>query len=97
MKILITGASTAKAYQLKNRLKNQQVILGDYEEIPDLLLLSGSLIKIANPNTSNYLQQMVTICLDHDISGIYPLKEMEIKLLNAAKPLFEDYNIQVLT
>jgi len=38
---LITAAATAEAYRFKNALAREDVILGDYMELPDVLVRSG--------------------------------------------------------
>ena len=35
MSILITAATTAQAYQLKNKLEGKNIILGDHMDLPD--------------------------------------------------------------
>ena len=95
MSILITAASTAKAHQLKNKLNSLNTVLGDFEDLPELLLKSKSIIKLANPNSENYIHLMLSICLDNDIIGIYPLRELEFNKLQEAKQLFEEYGIEL--
>jgi len=92
---LITAAATAEAYRLKNALSEDEVILGDYEELPDVLLQSGKVIILPNPRNAAYTHQMLALCLDKAINKIYALREDEKELLLNAKQLFQEYDIQI--
>ena len=96
MKILITSASSANAHQLKNKLSGNDIILGDYLELPDLMIKSGKMIRLPNPGSGSYAHQMLTLCLDNDIEKIYPLREEEAALLKEAEQLFEEFNIEII-
>jgi hypothetical protein len=94
--ILITSANSATAYQLKGKLNADQVILGDYEELPVLMLKSGKMIQLPSPKSASYSHQMLTLCLDKGIEVIYPLREEEAVLLKEAEQLFKEYNIDIV-
>jgi len=94
--ILITAANSAAAYRLKNKLNSDTIILGDYNELPDVMLKSGKMIKLPNPASVAYAHEMLTLCLDKDITAVYPLNENEQVLLNEAAQLFKEYNIDIL-
>lgn len=96
MNILITAANSAAAYRLKNKLNSDTIILGDYNELPDVMLKSGKMIKLPNPASVAYAHEMLTLCLDKDITAVYPLNENEQVLLNEAAQLFKEYNIDIL-
>lgn len=96
MGILITAATTAEAYQLKNKLNSDGVILGDHLELPDLMLKSGRMIKLPDPASNAYSHQMLTLCLDRNFDEIYPLRENERLLLAEAGQLFEEYGIKII-
>lgn len=96
MSILITSANSAEAYQLKGKLNADQVILGDYEELPALMLKSGAMIQLPNPKSASYSHQMLTLCLDKGIQTVYPLREDEAVLLKEAEQLFKEYNINIV-
>ena len=96
MNILITAANSAAAYRLKNQLNSENIILGDYNELPDVMLKSGKMIKLPNPASVAYAHEMLTLCLDKDITAVYPLNENEQVLLNEAAQLFKEYNIDIL-
>jgi hypothetical protein len=94
--ILITSANSAAAYQLKTKLNADQVILGDYEELPALMLKSGKMIQLPNPKFASYSHQMLTLCLDKGIEAVYPLREEEAVLLKEAEQLFKEYDINIV-
>ena len=96
MSILITSANSADAYQLKSKLNCAEVILGDYEELPALMLKSGKMIQLPNPKSASYCHQMLTLCLDKGIQTIYPLREEEAVLLKESEQLFNEYGINLI-
>ena len=95
MKILITSANSAAAHQLKNKLNEDTVILGDYLDLPDFMLKARNMIRLPDPKSGSYSHQMLTLCLDNDINAIYPLREEEAVLLKEAEQLFKEYNISI--
>lgn len=94
MSILITNASSAEAYKLKSRFKGE-VLLGDYVELPGIMLQSGALIKLPDPAASSYIHEMLALCLDKNISAILPLTTSERQLLKEAQQLFTEYGITI--
>ena len=96
MNILITAASSIKAHQQKNALNSANIILGDYFDLPSFMLASGVMIMLPDPKSVSYALELLTICLDKNISTIYLLRSEEIEHLNAAKQLFNEYGIEVV-
>jgi hypothetical protein len=94
---LITAASTAAAYQLKNSLNSENVLIGDFLELPALLVKSGKMLALPDPENSSYTHQMLALCLDKNIDKVYALRKEEIELLLASKQLFHEYDIAILT
>ena len=97
MYTLITAANSAEAYSLKNTLNTDHILLGDYMELPDILVRSGKVISLPNPKNAAYTHQMLALCLDNAVNSVYVLREEEKQLLLNAKQLFEEYNIQIGT
>lgn len=95
MYTLITAANSSEAYKLKNALNADNILLGDYLELPIILLQSGKVIKLPDPKTSAYTHEMLALCLDKDINIIYALREPEQLLLLNAKQLFYEYSIKI--
>ncbi len=93
---LITAASTAAAYQLKNSLSSEDVLIGDYVELPELLVKAGKILMLPDPQSASYTHQMLALCLDKNIDKVYALRKSEIELLLASKQLFHEYGITIL-
>ena len=96
MYTLITGAATSKAYKVKNGLNNENIILGDYAELP-LTMLSKTMIQLPNPASPSYSHEMLALCLDKEIDHIYLLKQEEQTQLVATRQLFVEYGIALLS
>jgi hypothetical protein len=97
MYILITAAASARAYSLKNTLNTDAVLLGDYLELPELLVQSGKMIRLPEPQSASYTHQMLALCLDKNIGTIHVLRKAEAELLLNSKQLFNEYGIDILT
>ena len=95
MSILITAATTAKAYQLKNKLQGREIILGDYAELPAFMLNKG-MIRLPNPASVSYNHEMLTLCLDREIDTVYAITLQEAANLAEAAQLFKEYNITII-
>lgn len=96
MKVLITGASTAVAYQLKSKIGAQQVILGDYTDLPGVMLQSGQMVKLPAPTDPAYVHKILSLCMDRGITHVYTTHQSEFELLHQANQLFEEYGINIL-
>jgi len=95
--ILITSANSVAAHQLRNKLNADNVILGDYMDLPEFMLQLGKMIRLPNPASMAYSHEVLTLCLDKNIDRIYPLREEEAVLLKEAEQLFNEYNIEIYT
>ena len=95
MRTLITAANSAEAYKLKNKLNSGDVLIGDYLELPDLLIRAGKAIQLPSPAMSSYTHKMLALCLDNEIGTVYALRKEERLLLLNAKQLFHEYNIDI--
>ena len=93
MNTLITAANSAEAYRLKNQLNAENIILGDYLELPAFMLKNTNMIRLPNPASLSYTHEMLTLCLDKEINIIYVLRDEEKKLLEESKQLFNEYGI----
>lgn len=96
MSTLITAATMAESYQLKNKLGSDDIILGDFMELPELMVRSGKMINLPNPASNSYSHRVLTLCLDRNINIIYPLRKEEQALLKEAGQLFEEYGIEII-
>lgn len=95
MKALITSALTARAYRLKNQLITRDVIMGDYNEIPALMLQPAKIVQLPNPGESSYPHQMLALCLDNEVTEVYPLNPKENDALKPVVQLFAEYGIEI--
>lgn len=95
MSTLITAASKAKAYQVKATLTDGEILLGDYEELPQVMVSTGKMIVLPNPKNAAYIHEMLALCLDKDIIELYPLRNTEMGLLREAQLLYDEYGIHI--
>jgi hypothetical protein len=95
MYTLITAATSAEAQRLKNQLGAENILLGDYQDLPAFMLKGTNMLKLPDPASTAYAHEMLTLCLDKNIKLVYALREQEQLLLNEAKQLFEEYGIEV--
>ena len=96
MKILITKATSSEAHRLKSKFNADDVLLGDYTDLPDFMLKSGSMIRLPKPETDTYTHEMLALCLDNNITMLYALGNDEYQVLIIAVQLFNEYGIQIL-
>ncbi|MFD2146478.1 hypothetical protein [Mucilaginibacter antarcticus] len=97
MNILITSALSARAHQVKARLTANNILLGDYNDVPAFMLTQGKMIKLPSPQSSSFAHQMLTLCLDNAIEVLYLLDVAEAEALNESEQLFLEYNIEINT
>ncbi|RKR85444.1 hypothetical protein BDD43_5715 [Mucilaginibacter gracilis] len=96
MNALITAANSAQAQQLKKILGPDDVILGDYQDIPELMVTAGRMVKTPNPRSAAFVHQMLSLCLDKQISKVYALRRDELLPLAQARQLFEEFDITLI-
>ena len=96
MYTLITAATSAKAYQLKSQLQTQNVLLGDYLDLPEVMIKTGKMVKLPNPGKESYPHQMLAFCLDNNINAVYVLRSEEALALAPAGQLFSEYDINII-
>lgn len=93
---LITSATSANAHKLKNKLNGQNIILGDYLEMPALMAEKMGWVKLPNPVSVSYQHEMLTFCMDAGVENLYVLTAEEIHLLAESFQLFKEYNINII-
>jgi hypothetical protein len=97
MSILITAASSAQAYQIKSVIHTSEpVLLGDYTDIPELMVKNGTMIKTPDPASASFAHEMLTLCLDKGVSMLFPLRNAELVPLAEARQLFLEFDIQLI-
>jgi hypothetical protein len=92
VKVLITSATSAQAHKLKNSLINDEVVLGDFTEMPVFM----GILKLPSPATDTYAHEMLTLALDNGIDAIYLLNTQEAAVLLLSEQLFKEYNITLI-
>jgi hypothetical protein len=95
MSILITAATSAQAYKLKNKLEGKSIILGDHMDLPDFMVKTGKMILLPKPASTSYTHEMLTLCLDKGVDSVYLLRPDEAALLLKAETLFNEYDIKL--
>jgi len=96
MSVLITAATSAQAYKLKAALNTtEKVLLGDYLDLPDLMVKNGAMIKTPSPENPSFAHLMLTLALDNQVTKIYTLRRAELVLLQEAKILFAEFDIEL--
>ncbi len=95
--ILITEALSAKAYRLKSEYSANAVaiIMGDFADVPEVMVKSGAIKKLPHPASPAYPHQMLTFCLDNDVNNVFVLNAQEIETLEPALQLFFEYGIEI--
>ena len=93
--ILITGALSTKAHRLKNELAGEAVIMGDFNDVPAVMIKSGMMVKLPHPEAIAYPHQMLTFCLDNNVSSVYTLNTEEFIGLEPSMQLFMEYGIEI--
>ncbi len=96
MYTLITSATSSNAYRLKNKLDKPDIILGDYMELPAIMLSNADMIKLPKPTSAAYAHEMLTLCLDRQIDTVYALRDEEFKSLAEANTLFNEFGIKIV-
>ncbi len=93
--ILVTEALSAAAHRFKKQFTNGNVLMGDFNEIPEVMLKLGTIKKLPVPQSPSYPHQILTFCLDNNINAIYLLNSLEFAALQPASQLFLEYGIDI--
>ncbi len=93
--ILITGALSAAAHSFKKQFIDSTVLMGDFNEVPEVMLKSGAIRKLPSPQFPSYPHQILTFCLDNNVKAVYTLNGNEFAQLEPAMQLFSEYGIDI--
>ena len=94
-KLLITSGTSSLAQRVGNLLQERfKLFFATSDAVPQFL--ENRFHKIPKGPDSTFAHELLTFCLDHQISLLLPLGLSEIQSLSEAKKLFEEYGIQVL-
>ena len=94
--ILLTGAADAQAYRLKQYISADFIVFADQQELPQMPSASKKSIKIPDGSSTTFAHEILSRCLDLQISNVYPLRENEVLALSEAALLFEEYGIKLI-
>jgi hypothetical protein len=94
-KVLITQALSAAAHRFKKQFTADNLLMGDFADVPDVMLRSGSIKKLPAPQSPSYPHQILTFCLDNNVSTVYALNIDEFEALQPAVQLFSEYGINI--
>lgn len=94
MAILITAASYSTAFKIHRLLNSPSAYFGEQLEMPQI---SGKkFIRLPEISSLSFVNEMLKLCLDHQIKTVFPLKRAEIITLSTARQLFEEYEISMI-
>lgn len=94
MAILITAASFSLAYKLERSLNQSEVYFADQIQMP--AIFGKKFIQLPDSSSTIFISEVLKLCLDNNITRIYPLKRSEIKELLNADQLFKEYGINII-
>lgn len=80
---------------MKSQSNDQQIILGDYNDIPAVMVNTLHIYSLPHPHSSSYPHQMLAYCLDKGVDKIYILDGSEMDALQPAILLFSEYGIDI--
>ncbi|SOD11666.1 hypothetical protein [Pedobacter xixiisoli] len=96
MKILITGGKTATALKLIKAFNHDEILLGDYGDMPKISTSSYSFAELGKWNVDVLAHNLLTKCLDNGVELLLPIYEAEITALSKSLVLFDEFGIKVL-
>ncbi|WP_443939604.1 hypothetical protein [Pedobacter sp. MW01-1-1] len=96
MKILITGANSAKAMKLLKAFPHHFVLLADYGDVPEILTENYAFKSLGALNKESIAHILLNFCLTESIDSIIPLHPYELEPLAKSAVLFQEYGIDVL-
>jgi hypothetical protein len=91
--VLITGARLPQAHALKRTLLLDNVIMGDYHDLPTYPGSVKLFENLPNPQLPSYTHKFLALCLRLQVSKVFIVDELEFKILEPAIQLFVEYAI----
>ncbi|TDG36577.1 hypothetical protein EZJ43_08670 [Pedobacter changchengzhani] len=96
MKILITGANSAKALKLLKAFPNHFVLLADYGEVPGISTANYAFQSLGILNKESIAHILLNFCITNSIDSVIPMHEFEVEPMAKSSVLFNEYGIHVL-
>lgn len=97
MKILITGGKTATALKLIKAFNGDEILLGDYGDMPSVNTGSYTFTELGEWNAEVLAHNLLTKCLDYGVDVVLPIYEAEIEALSKSLVLFDEFGLKVLS
>lgn len=91
--VLLTAAQSPQVHFLEKWLPGDRFILGTNEQLSGIA--AENQVLIPNTDHPNYVHALLNICLDKQISVVYPMKMEEQNLLSEATTLFYEFGIRL--
>ena len=96
MKTLLTGGKSAQALKILKAFTGNQVLLGDYGEIPAFTSAQYQFVSLGTRNDETIAHNLLNSCLDLEVDRLLPLYQFELEAVMRSAVLFEEFNIHVL-
>ncbi|KIO74963.1 hypothetical protein TH53_23410 [Pedobacter lusitanus] len=96
MKTLITGGKSAQALKILKAFTTDQVLLGDYGEIPSFASDQYQFVSLGERNDDTIAHNLLNTCLDLEVDRLLPLYQFELEAVMRSSILFQEFNIHVL-
>lgn len=96
MKILITGGKSSIALKLSRAVEGNELLMADYGEMPLIQSKLYSFVALGDLNGEVIAHNLLTTCLNENISLLLPLYKFEIIALAKAEVLFEEFAVRLL-
>lgn len=96
MRVLITGAKSAKSFAAAGNYPFDQVLMADYEDVPKIPFKDFIFLSMGEQNPDTIAHSLLSFCLDQEVNVIVPTYDFEIEALKKSYILFEEFDIQVI-
>jgi hypothetical protein len=96
LKTLITGGKSAQALKILKAFTNDQVLLGDYGDMPSFASTQYQFVSLGEKNEETIAHTLLNACLDQEADRLLPLYQFELEAVMRSSILFKEFNIHVL-
>jgi len=96
LKTLITGGKSAQALKILKAFTADQVLLGDYGDMPSFASAQYQFVSLGERNDETIAHTLLNACLDQEADRLLPLYQFELEAVMRSAILFEEFNIHVL-
>jgi hypothetical protein len=96
LKTLITGGKSAQALKLLKAFTGDQILLGDYGDMPSLSAAQYQFVSLGELNLDTIAHTLLNSCLDLSVDRLVPLRDFELEAVMKSAVLFEEFSIHIL-